>query len=149
MGETVGTDAGIVEEHVDPAERRDRCVNGCRYGCVVTHVGDRSQAGGADLLAFGAQCLELPARSHRVPRVRERRGDVERDDVVSRAGEGEARGVALSVGGARDERGGPIAHRARYGSRWESNGTWSASLNTFVAIMIAPNAVRTTICSSV
>jgi hypothetical protein len=105
--EPVGADAGVVEQQVDPAEplhgRLDR-----RGHCgVVAHVRHRGQRA-----ALGLQRRELVGRSHRIAGVGERRGDVDRRDVVARAGQRERRGPALPVGGAGDQRDGP-AHATR------------------------------------
>ena len=91
---------------------------------------------------------ELVRRAHRVAGVLELAGDVQPDDVVPLAGERDGGDPALPVRGAGDQRDGPHAAAFRYGCRWSSRGTPSASLKTFVATMIAPKPMSSTSCCS-
>ena len=70
-------------------------------------------------LALGCERLELGRGAHPVAGVRERRGDVERGDVVAGGGERERHRAALAVRGAGDEGDRALAHASapRYGSR--------------------------------
>ena len=86
----------------------------------------------------------------RVARVLELARDVEGDDVVALLRQRERGGAALAVRGARDERDPAHAGRALRGTSRGSRraATPSASLTTFVAIMIAAKLVSGTSCSS-
>ena len=103
VGEPVRADAGVVEQDVDPAEALDRVVDRLGHRGVVADVGDDGQAGAARSLDRRPQRVQLLGRAHRVRRVGERRGDVQRDDVVAVLRQRERRRAALAVGGAGDE----------------------------------------------
>jgi hypothetical protein len=75
---------------------------------AASHVRDDRQAALAELRC---ERVELRGRPHRVTGIRERRCDVERDDVVALLRERERRRTPLPVRGAGDERDRP--HEAR------------------------------------
>ena len=103
MGEAVGADTGVVEQHVDAPEPLDGSIDRGADRGVVAHVADEGEAFGTEFLARAGQRAEVVFAAERVAGIGERPRDVEGRDPVARGGERERGGAPLPVGGAGDE----------------------------------------------